>query len=286
MKLILNTRCWIPDAGCSNSFNRISVTRRRRARISHCFILFTFYFLLCTFLVAQTKNEIRLSSEPLTLVDLPTAGILYNRNFSTNLEFFEEGGLLASANVGLFNRLMLGVAYGGTNVIGVQKAQFNPHLGIAVKVRAVEEMYYMPAIALGFNSQGKGTFIDSLNRYSTKSVGLFAVASKNFQLLGYFSIHAGIHYSLEDSDNRTLNLFVGLEKTFASIFSGTIEYDNGFYLSQSNRYDKGRGLLNVGLRASISKDFSLGLNLKDIAQNQQNFSIGIRTIQIEYAKTF
>lgn len=284
--LMLDARCWILDA-------RTLSLSHRTSHISHLFVLCILYFVLCTLLLAhcssltaQPSKEPRLSSEPLTLVDLPTAGMLYHRNVCTTLEFFEESGMLATANIGLFNRLMLGVAYGGSNIIGVQKAQFNPHLGVTVKVRAVEEMYYVPAIVLGFNSQGKGTFIDSSNRYTTKSVGLYAVASKNFQLLGFFSIHTGIHYSLEDSDNRMLNLFVGLEKTFASIFSGTVEYDNGFSISQSNRIDKGRGLLNLGLRASISKNFSLGLNLKDIAQNQQDYSVGIRTIQIEYAKTF
>ncbi len=260
----------------------------------------TLYFVLCTLCstycsllspafggqAAQTTKEPRLSNEPLSLVDLPTAGMLYNRNYSTSLEFFEESGMLASANVGLFNRLMIGVAYGGTNVIGVQKAKFNPHIGVAVKVRAAEETYYIPAIVLGFNSQGKGKFIDSLNRYTTKSVGLYAVASKNFSLLGDLSIHAGMHYSLEDTDYRTFNLFVGFEKTFASIFSGTVEYDNGFSVAQSNRIDKGRGLLNIGLRASLTKEFSLGVNLKDVIQNQQDFSVGIRTIQIEYAKSF
>jgi hypothetical protein len=257
------------------------------------FSLCTLYFVLCTFLIAhcspltaQTTKEPRLSTEPLYLVDIPTAGMLYHRNISTSLEFFEEGGMVASANVGLFNRLMLGIAYGGTNVIGVRKAQFNPHLGVAVKVRAAEETYYVPAIVLGFNSQGKGAFIDSSNRYTTKSVGFYAVASKNFKLLGELSLHAGMHYSLEDTDYRTFNLFVGIEKTFASIFSGTIEYDNGFSVAQSNRIDKGRGLLNIGLRASLTKEFSLGLNLKDVIKNQQDFSIGIRTIQIECAKTF
>lgn len=263
------------------------------SHISHLLLLFIFYFLLYSPLspaeggqAAQTTKETRLSNEPLNLVDMPTAGMLYHRNFSATLEFYEESGMLASANVGLFNRLMLGVAYGGANVIGVQRAQFNPHLGVAVKVRAVEETYYVPAIVLGFNSQGKGKFIDSSNRYTTKSVGVYAVASKNFNLLGYLSIHAGMHYSLEDTDYRTFNLFVGFEKTFASIFSGTLEYDNGFSVAQSNRIDRGRGLLNIGLRASLTREFSLGVNLKDVIQNQQDFSAGIRTIQIEYTKSF
>ncbi|TAK67184.1 MAG: hypothetical protein EPO24_00750 [Bacteroidetes bacterium] len=250
------------------------------------------FITLCSLLIAlssplsaQTPKEPRLSTEPVNLIDLPTAGMLYHRNYSTTLEFLDEGGLSVNARAGFFDRLMIGVAYGGTNIIGVQKTDFNPHIGVLVRVRAVEETYYVPAVALGFSSQGKGAYIDSLNRYETKSAGFYAAASKNFEALGFLSIHAGIHYSLEDTDNRTFNLFAGIEKTFASIFSGMIEYDNGFSLTGSS-IDRGRGLLNIGFRASIGNDFKLGLNLKDIAQNQQDFSIGNRTIQIDYAKTF
>ncbi len=247
-----------------------------------CFMLVT----LSTVMYAQSEKPPRLSTEPLTLVDLPTAGMLYNRNVSTSLEFLDQGGMSFSAQCGVFNRVLVGLAFGGTNVIGDQKAIFNPHVGMLLRVRAFEESYYVPAIVAGFSSQGKGVFIDSLNRYTSKSPGFYITASKNFEALGFFSIHAGIHYSLEDTDNRTLDFYGGVEKTFATIFSAILEYDNGVSLANSNRIDKGRGLLNLGLRATIGNGFILGLNVKDLIQNQQNASIGNRTMYIEYAQTF
>ena len=251
-----------------------------------CRVLFVLLITLSSSLSAQQSKEPRLSSEPLNLIDLPTAGMLYDRNFSTSLEFLDEGGMSVNVQAGFFNRVMVGIAYGGTGIVGVQKADLNPHIGALVRFRAFEESYYVPAIAIGFSSQGKGAFIDSLNRYTTKSPGFYAVASKNFDALGDFSIHFGTHYSLEDAGHRTYNFYGGLEKTFASIFSGMLEYDNGFSIENSSKTDRGKGMLNLGIRAMIGNGFLLGVNLKDLVRNRQEVSIGDRTIQISYARTF
>ncbi len=249
-------------------------------------MVFGILVLLTLPLTAQTNKEPRLSAEPLELIDLPTAGMLYHKNIAAGLELLDDGGLIANAQVGLFDRVMAGISYGGTNVLGDQKLSFNPSLGLAIRVRVVEETFLLPAFVAGFSSQGKGPYSDALERYSTKSPGFYIAASKNFSQWGYLSLHAGTHYSLEDPHHKTLNLFAGVEKTFASVFSGLLEYDNGFTLQKSGKSDKGRGLLNFGIRASISNGFLLGFNIKDMLKNQQSSSIGNRTIILQYAQTF
>ena len=250
--------------------------------IALCILL----LILSTLLFAQSEKEPRLSTEPLTLIDLPTAGMFYNRNLSTTLEFLDQGGMVFTAQCGFFDRALFGLSFGGANIIGNQKAVFYPHVGLLLRVRAFEESYYMPAIVAGFSSQGKSSYIDSLNRYTSKSPGFYITASKNFEAMGFLSIHAGTHYSLEDADHGTLDLYAGVEKTFATIFSAIIEYENGIKLTNSTRIDKGRGLLNFGLRAMIGNGFLLGLNVKDLIHNQQNTSIGNRTMYIDYSRTF
>ncbi len=250
--------------------------------LKYCSLL----IVLSTLLFAQSEKEPRLSTEPLTLVDLPTAGMLYNRNLSTTLEFLDQGGMVFTAQGGFFDRVLFGLAFGGANIIGDQKAVFYPHVGLLLRVRAFEESYYVPAIVAGFSSQGKSSYVDSLNRYTSKSPGFYITASKNFEAMGFLSIHAGTHYSLEDSEHRTLDFYAGVEKTFATIFSAIIEYENGVKLTSSTRMDKGKGLLNFGLRATIGNGFLLGLNVKDLIHNQQNASIGNRTMYIDYARTF
>ena len=219
------------------------------------------------------------------LIDVPTAGIIPHGSFAFDMNAYQNGGLLIGTSVGLFNRFTLGVSYGGTGIIGTDRPEWNPIPGFAIRVRLIDETVLLPAIAFGFDSQGKEDYIDELSRYTIKSLGFYAVVSKNYEALGSMGLHGGINYSLERADGDTdPNIFFGLEKTIGPIVSILGEYNLGANDSNHDARGKGRGYLNVGMRISIGKGFSAGLNLKDIFNNQQNTSIGNRTLSLEYVK--
>jgi hypothetical protein len=101
--------------------------------------------------------------------------------------------------------------------------------------------------------------------------------------MGSLSLHGGVNYSLERGDDDTdPDFFVGIEKTIGSSVSAVGEYDLGLNDTNQDALGRGKGYLNVGLRASLGKGFTLSLNLKDILRNQQTNSIGNRTIAIEF----
>ena len=54
-----------------------------------------------------------------------------------------------------------------------------------MKIRIIDEVKNFPAIAIGFDSQGREGYIDSLKRNDFKSPGLIVVGSKTFKYLGY-----------------------------------------------------------------------------------------------------
>ena len=224
--------------------------------------------------------------EPRYLIDLPTSGMIAHGSFALDVDFFQSGGLLMGTSVGLFDRLLFGISYGGTNIIGSDEPSWNPTLGFAVKVRVIEETIFLPAIALGFDSQGKEAYLDEFSRYTIKSLGFYAVASKNYQAMGYLSFHGGVNYSLEraDGDNDP-NFFVGIEKTIGPILSILGEYNLGSNDSNRDARGRGRGYFNLGARMSIGKGLSLGINLKDILRNQQDVTIGNRTVMLEYVRS-
>lgn len=232
---------------------------------------------------AQGSAGANAAIEPRYLVDVPTAGVLAHAAFAFDFEFYQSDGMLAGLSFGLFNRVILGISYGGTHIIGTESPSWNKHAGMAIKIRFLDETDALPAISLGYSSQGKGAYVDSLQRYRTKSPGLYAVASKNYRLLGFFSVHGGINYSLERHDGSTgLNAFAGAEKSLGPFAAAVAEYNFGLDDNNGGALGEGKGYLNAGLRASIGGGFTLGLYLKDIIQNQQNVSFGDRTIQIEY----
>jgi hypothetical protein len=225
--------------------------------------------------------------EPRFVVDVPTAGMLPEASFTLDLDFYQEGGVLCGLNFGLLQRLTVGLSYGGSQLIGSSAPEWNDHPGINIKVRLFEESSTLPAIALGFDSQGRDGYIPSLERYLVKSPGFFAAASRNYSWLGDMSIHGGINYSLERGDGDSdVNVFFGAEKSIGTSLALAAEYNLASNDSNGDALGQGRGYLNFALRWSTGGGLTLGLNVKDVLRNLRDSDAINRTIRLEYAKFF
>ena len=117
---------------------------------------------------------------PRWLVDMPTAGTLPRGYFDIGFRFYPGGGTIASTNIGLSNRMMLGISFGGEGIISNGDPVWNPGIEFNIKLRLIDEQEYFPAFSLGFCSQGNGFYNDQWQRYTFKSRGLFAVVSRIF----------------------------------------------------------------------------------------------------------
>ena len=225
--------------------------------------------------------------EPRALVDLPTAGMLRGRTLALDMHFFQAGSVLTTFSVGIIDRFLIGVSYGGTDIIGSGTTSWNRRPGFSAKFRIIDEMVLFPAVAIGFDSQGKELFVDSLDRYAVKPLGFYAVGSKNYQLIGFLGVNGGINYSIEQGDgNKNLNYFLGVEKSVGPFATTVVEYN--FNVNDDFRATQGNngGYLNAGVRISIGNGFTLGFNFKDIVKNQESYSVSNRTMQFEYVKAF
>lgn len=224
------------------------------------------------------------------MVDFPTAGTMSRGSYAIDMRMQPVGGLLLGLSFGMFDRLNLGVTYGGDNIIGYGSPNWNPQPGVQVKYRFWDESYWFPAIAVGFNNQGYGPWYGS--RYLTRSPGFYAVASKNYRFLGTLAFHGGANYSIEDRHNpdNSVNFFGGLEKSLNPELWLVAEYD--FALNdnmEDHQFGEGYGYLNGGLRWLFSKRLLLEFDLKNILRNGYGESpsarIG-RTVKISYYDSF
>jgi hypothetical protein len=155
--------------------------------------------------------------------------------------------------------------------------------GMQLKVRVLDESRTVPAVALGFDSQGRGAYDPSQDRYAFKSPGVYAVVSKNSDFLGYLTLHAGANYSLEKGDgDDDLNVYVGADKTIGGAVSLTAEYDFAFNDNDHDARGKGRGYLNAALRWSIGSGLTLSAVLQDLLQNGGNNVFALRSLRLEY----
>jgi hypothetical protein len=221
--------------------------------------------------------------EPRTIVDKPTAGILRSGALALDIDLFENGGVLAGASIGFLDRGAVGISYGGSGIVGGESPTMNDVPGMQLKIRVLDETRTVPAIALGFDSQGRGVYDPSQDRYAFKSPGAYAVVSKNMDFLGYLTLHAGANYSLEKGDgDDDLNGYVGAEKTIGGALSLTAEYDLAFNDNDHDARGKGRGYLNASLRWSIGSGFTLGAVLQDLLENGDNNVFALRSLRLEY----
>jgi hypothetical protein len=250
------------------------------------FLVIIFCLIVNSVLFSQGSSGTDAKFEYRSLIDLPTAGVVERGYVGVTIDVMPLGVLVSKIEVGVFENFSFGISYGGSNIIGRGKISGYKLPGINVRARIINESEALPAIVLGFDSQGKGDFDKTLNRYQIKSPGFFAAVSKNFDFYGYLSIHGMINYSLERDDaDKDLNLGFGIEKTLSSKVSLIGEYDFAINDNTGNSLGDGTGYLNIGLKWSIGDGLTLGLNLRDLLDNKKFSSARAdRGIFIEYIK--
>ncbi len=228
--------------------------------------------------------------QPPHLVNTPTAGSLVRGSYLTEIRMMPEGGVLGSISVGLTDRFLLGVSYGGTHIIGDDSVSWNPEPGVQIKLRLLDETVKFPALAFGFNSQGYHEFIQSENRYEIKSTGFYLVLSKNWQFLGNLGFHGGINYSLERGDgNRNPNLFAGIDKNIGKDIAILLEYDAAFNDGAINitSQQAKKGFLNAAVRWTFSQRFHVEFEVNNLLKNDDTGRVlPSREIKIAYVEFF
>lgn len=255
-----------------------------------------FVLMLSTFAFAQesqSQTDSRVSGaegiEPRSLIDCPTAGLLPRASFDFDIVIYPKGGVIFGLDIGLMRRFQVGMSFGGENVIGDGDPDWNPRIEFAAKYRLINESWSFPAVVIGFDSQGSGTFNDSLDRYVYKSKGFYAVMSKGYAAGDIpFGLHAGANYSLEnDDDDKDIALFFGTDLRFGDNLGIIAEYDLGTNDDKAKElFGQGYGYLNVGVQWIFSETLFLQFNLKNLLLNREDASTWGREFRIVYFESF
>ncbi len=237
-------------------------------------------------LSAQSSAGEGATLETRFIVDLPTAGVLPKLHHAISTHIFPEGGLMIEWSLAPFQDFNVGIAFGGTGLIGNGAIEWQKAPGLHARYRILNETQSLPALLLGFSSQGRGKYDSDSERFATQSPGIYAALSKSFEMLGRLDLHAGVNYSFEPSpDDRTANLYLGLNKSIGAIFSLAAEYNATFFDNYREMLDH-RGLLNASARCALGKGFTLEFQVRDILSHFRDASNPTRTLTIEYSGSF
>lgn len=227
--------------------------------------------------------------EDIYLVDSPTAGMLPHGGYLLQGSVGPRNGLLFGVKVGFYDRLMLGVSFGVQEFIGRGDVEVNDRPGFELRIRLIEESVKGPALALGIDTQGEDSYIEDDERYERKSRGFYAVLGKNYSLIGDFSIHGGVNYSLEDRDEEGVNFFAGLSMGIIPGFSLLLDYnaaldDNDEDVPSS--LTRGKGYLDAGARFDYMDNLRIRVLFKDLLGNYEPERGVARSIEIFYINYF
>ena len=208
-----------------------------------------------------------LAVEPRWLVETPTAGTLPHGVMSADLLASEGVGLLGGISYGFWGRVVVNMSFGGSALIGDGSVNWNPDPGVSGRIRILNETSSRPAFAIGFRSQGFGPYDDQLERYASKSLGIYGVFSRNYaNPIGQGGVHFGLNRSLEDDDgDDSLTGFLGTDLEIAERFSLLVEYQFGF--NDNGGQALGRGNLSVGARLWVVEKVTLGGRLKNVLED-------------------
>ncbi len=247
-------------------------------------ILSIFFTNYLTFSQASAGSKARFESR--YVVDMPNAGVLPKSDYAIISLIQPNGTTLFDFSYALYTNFNFGLSYSANNLINSGAIDFQKYPSLNLKFRILDETLTMPAFTIGFSNQGRGDYFKSFNRSQILSPGLFLVASKNFKwYLGYISSHFGINYSFDEgSDNKSPNLYFGIEQSLGSQFSFACEFNGNF--NEAN-YTISKGiLLNLAFRWSVSSNVTLELQLKDLLKNQTTNKNYIRAFGFEYIGRF
>lgn len=255
-------------------------------RLGFCGIITSMFLslMLCTPAAAQRSSGENPTINPTWLIDCPVAGILPRTSGAIDVWLYPGGGVLAVASYGVMRNLNVGLSFGGTNLIGAGGITWDHLPGLSARWRAFEEQLRVPAIVVGFDSQGKDGWIPEWRQYVFKSPGIFVTLSKNYVFLGTISFHGGVNYTLErHDDDWDPNLFIGVDKSIGPMLSFISEYNFSF---DNDRNAKGfwNGALNIGLRAATNIGFNVDFQLKNLLLSDFYTTKVIRELRVQYVR--
>jgi len=223
-----------------------------------------------------------MANELKNLATIPTAGILQKGEAEINGKLFKNDGFLLETKIGLLRYFMFGISFSGENIVGNQEPKWQSIAGFMAKYRFIDETEKNPAIVLGFNNQGAGTYKEDFKRYEYKSKGIYIVGSKNYLWLGNLGLTLGANYSFENDIDKDFDIFLGFDKTIGEQFILLGDYSIGINDYESsikdedktkNAIGRGRGYLDFGLQFNMTENISFRIIINDIFENLPTFDM-------------
>ena len=215
---------------------------------------------------------------------LPASAILYNidqpvpislahAEYYISGRLWGSGGIMMRFGLGLWDRLTLGMSYGGDSILGAGTAKFFDRYrpDFQARIAILQEQGYTPNLVLGFESQG---YDDCLGqKYRVREKGGYVCAGKTIDVIRTHC-QLGVNYW------GGFDGFLALNALIPGNVELMLEYDPAF----NDPNEEGRphtGFLNFGVGWTIAERVRMVLGLRDILGYKSETRLN-RILEISY----
>ncbi len=189
-------------------------------------------------------------------IDEPVPISLAHAEYYISGRLWGEGGIMMRFGFGLWNRVTLGMSYGGNHVLGAGRPKFfdRNRPDFQARIAILQEQGYTPNLLLGFESQGYDDC--SLQVYQVREKGAYLCAGKTFDVI---RTHCQLGLNYWDGFDG----FLALNTLLPGSVELMLEYDPALNDHIANR-DLRPGYVNFGVGVTIVEKVRMVLGLRDI----------------------
>ena len=198
---------------------------------------------------------------------LPASAVLYNidqpvpislahAEYYIGGRLWGDGGVLMRFGIGLWDRLTLGMSYGGNHVLGPGGPRFFDRYrpDFQARIAILQEQGYTPNLVLGFESQGYDDC--SLRVYQVREKGGYLCAGKTVDVIRTHC-QLGINYW------EGFDAFLAFNTLLPNSIELMLEYDPALNDIKAER-GLHPGYFNFGVGWTVAQKIRLVLGLRDI----------------------
>ena len=224
--------------------------------------IYTFYlyllFIPLTFLHSETPK-------PSSIIDIPTAEVVEYSNYDLNIRMHGAGGVLSKMTFGVFKPINIGISWDVDKLIGAGSTIIDTRPpAILFKARVFEGGLKLPAIALGYDGQGYGTYDSDTDKYQYREKGVYLVLTREYLVPGLEMSFGG---NIFDFDSDGVYGFVGATFGIENKVLILSEYDNIKKMPQNRA--------NLGMKLFITDNVDVAIAGRDLFKGTQSERIAI-----------
>jgi hypothetical protein len=215
-------------------------------------------------------------------IDQPVPVSLAHGEYFVSARLWGRGGALLRGGVGLFDRVTLGVSYGGNCLLGNDSVLLYRRPEFQARLAILNEVGYIPALALGFDSQGYDDLFavedsshDTTYRYSVLPRGGYLTAGKTIEPIRTFVQLGASYWGGFDG-------FLAANCLLPGNVELILEYDPALNDGQARWQG---GLLNFGIGWTVAEKVRLALGLRDLLGNRDQTFLN-RTLDVSINEHF